>query len=78
MSNNVRRKALPKFRNEDEERAFWSTRDSTEYIDWNKGKRIALPNLKPSLETISLRLPEATIAELKIWQTDGTYPTSPC
>ncbi len=66
MSKNVRKKALPKFRDEDEERAFWGAQDSTQYIDWSKGGRIALPNLKPSLKTISLRLPEATIAELKM------------
>jgi predicted DNA binding CopG/RHH family protein len=66
MSKNVSRKALPRFRDEDEERAFWAAQDSTGYIDWSKGERIALPNLKPSLKTISLRLPEATIAELKI------------
>jgi predicted DNA binding CopG/RHH family protein len=65
MSKSVRTKALPKFRDEDEERAFWADQDSTAYLDWSKGKRIALPNLRPSLKTISLRLPEATIAELK-------------
>ena len=66
MSKNVRRKALPRFGNEEEERAFWAAQDSTEYIDWSKGERIALPNLRPSLKTISLRLPEATITELKM------------
>ena len=66
MSKNIRRKAIPEFRDEDEERAFWATQDSTGYIDWSKGERIALPKLKPSLKTISLRLPEATIAELKM------------
>ena len=66
MSKNVSRKALPRFRDEDEERAFWAAQDSTGYIDWSKGGRVALPNLKPSLKTISLRLPESTIAELKM------------
>jgi predicted DNA binding CopG/RHH family protein len=66
MSKNIRRKALPRFRDEDEERAFWDAQDSTGYIDWSKAERIALPRLKPSLKTISLRLPEATIAELKM------------
>ncbi len=66
MSKSVKKKALPRFRDENEERAFWATQDSTGYIDWSKGERIALPNLKPSLKTISLRLPEATIAELKM------------
>src|ERR1035438_7902160 len=66
MAKNAKKKAIPKFRNEDEERAFWAARDSIVYIDWSKGERIALPNLKPSLKTISLRLPESTIVELKM------------
>lgn len=60
------RKKLPKFKNEDEERAFWATHDSTAFIDWKKAKRTLLPNLKPSVKTISLRLPEAMLEELKL------------
>jgi predicted DNA binding CopG/RHH family protein len=59
-------KKIPKFKDEDAEREFWATADSTEYIDWSKAQRITLPNLRPSLRTISLRLPEAMIAELKL------------
>ncbi len=59
-------KKIPKFKSADEERKFWTTADSTEYIDWNKAKRAILPNLKPSLKTISLRLPESMIEELKL------------
>lgn len=66
INKSVKTKALPKFRNDDEERAFWAAHDSTGYIDWSKAERVALPNLKPSLKTISLRLPEATITELKM------------
>ena len=51
-------KKIPKFKNEDEERAFWATHDSTEYINWKKAKKVILPNLKPSIKAISLRLPE--------------------
>ena len=43
-----KKKQIPKFKNEDEERVFWDTHDSTEYIDWAKGKRVTLSNLKPS------------------------------
>lgn len=57
---------IPKFKNEDEERLFWATHDSTEFIDWKKAKRTLLPNLKPSVKTISLRLPEAMLEELKL------------
>jgi len=55
----------PKFRNENEERNFWSGRDSTEFVDWKKAKRLTLPNLQPSTRTISLRLPESMLDELK-------------
>jgi predicted DNA binding CopG/RHH family protein len=60
------KKKIPKFKSEEEERKFWSSADSTEYIDWYNGKRVVLPNLKPSLKTISLRLPEPMLAELKL------------
>jgi hypothetical protein len=48
---------IPKFKTEDDERKFWATADSTEYVDWPSGKRRKLVQLKPSLKTISLRLP---------------------
>jgi predicted DNA binding CopG/RHH family protein len=57
---------LPKFKNEDEEREFWVSRDSTDYLDWSKAKTVVLPNLKPSLKSISIRLPESMIEELKL------------
>ena len=60
------KKKAPKFRNEDEERAFWATHDSTEYVDWKKAKRVIFPKLKPSIKTISLRLPESMFEELKL------------
>jgi len=40
--------------------------DSTDYIDWRRGKRIILPNLKPSSQTISLRLPKPMLDRLKL------------
>ncbi len=59
-------KEMPTFKNEDEEREFWATQDSTEYIDWDKAAVTALPKLKPSTKTISLRLPELMLNELRI------------
>lgn len=59
-------KRVPKFKSEDDEREFWAAHDSTEYVDWKKAKRVVLPNLKPSVKTISLRLPESMLAELKL------------
>ncbi|MCP4662382.1 MAG: hypothetical protein GY856_43850 [bacterium] len=58
-------KPIPRFDSEDEEREFWSTHDSTDYIDWSRAKEVSFPNLKPSTKTISLRLPEWLIENLK-------------
>jgi predicted DNA binding CopG/RHH family protein len=59
------KKKIPKFRSEDHEREFWAAEDSTTYLDWSEAHRVLLPNLKPSLKTISLRLPELMLAQLK-------------
>lgn len=59
-------KQIPEFTSEAEERAFWETNDSTEYLDWNKAKSVKFPNLKPSTKTISLRLPESLLDRIKI------------
>ncbi len=55
-----------RFRNEDEERAYWATHDSTAEIDWSKAGRVTFPNLHPSVRTISLRLPESMLEALKV------------
>jgi len=59
------KKQAPEFASEDQEREFWSTHDSNEYIDWSAAERLKLPNLKPTLRTISLRLPVSMIEDLK-------------
>ena len=59
-------KEIPDFKDEEEERAFWATHDSSEYIDWDSAKSAILPQLKPSTKTISLRLPEAMLDELRV------------
>jgi predicted DNA binding CopG/RHH family protein len=60
-------KEIPHFDNEDEEREFWATHDSTEYIDWDRAeKNPVFPRLKPSTRPVSIRLPESLIAELKM------------
>ena len=59
-------KPIPKFRDEAAERRFWETHDSSEYLDWNKAERARLPNLKPSTESISLRLPVTLLERIKI------------
>jgi predicted DNA binding CopG/RHH family protein len=60
------RKKLPDFKTEAQERSFWATADSTEYFDWPSAKRTKLVRLKPTLKTISLRLPLSMIQDLKI------------
>jgi len=60
------KKKIPTFENEDQERDFWANRDSTEYIDWREAKRVSLPRLKPSTRTISGRLPESMLDDLKV------------
>ena len=65
MDSNLR--PIPQFSSEDEEREFWTTHDSTEYIDWGKAERNPpFVHLKPSTRTVSIRLPESLIAALKI------------
>ncbi len=59
-------KEIPIFKSEDEEREFWATHDSTEYVDWDKAETVVLPKLKPSTKTISLRLPELMLNELRV------------
>ena len=60
------KKKLPKFKNEAHERRFWLTHDSADYLDWSDAKEIIMPKLKPSTHTISLRLPQAMLEELKV------------
>jgi predicted DNA binding CopG/RHH family protein len=59
-------KPVPKFRNEAEERAFWESHDSTEYVDWDKAQRAQFPKLKPTTTSISLRLPVSLLDRIKI------------
>ena len=59
------RKNIPSFKSEEEERAFWETHDSTDYLDWTKAQQVILPNLKPSTKTISLRLPQHLLDSIK-------------
>jgi len=62
----INKKRVPKFKNEDKEREFWATHSSLDYFDTRRAKRVILPNLKPSVKTISLRLPEMMLEELKL------------
>jgi predicted DNA binding CopG/RHH family protein len=59
-------KRAPKFKTEAEERKFWETHDSSDYIGWSKAERVRLPNLKPSTTAISIRLPLGLLEQIKI------------
>jgi len=61
-----RRKKPPQFSSETEERAFWESQDSSEYIDWSQAESVQLPNLKPSTKTISLRLPVSLLERIRV------------
>ena len=66
MSKVKKVKKAPRFKSEQEEREFWETHDSSDYVDWSKAESVALPNLKPSTKTSSLRLPEGLLDSIKI------------
>ena len=67
-------KPIPKFKNEDEEREFWSEKDSAEYLNWKSAKRVLFPNLKPSTKAISLRLPEPLLDALRQMANERDVP----
>jgi hypothetical protein len=69
-------KSIPAYRSEAEERAFWATHDSADLVDWSRARRARLPALRPSTSTISLRLPESMLEELKHGPTNRMCPTS--
>ena len=67
-------KKIPVFKDENEEAEFWAKHDSTEFIDYKKAKRTLFPNLKPSLRTIPIRLPESLLEHLKVLANKGDIP----
>lgn len=57
---------VPTFSSEAEERVFWQTHDSTDYLDWGKAQQVRFPNLKPSSTSISIRLPNSLLEGIKV------------
>jgi predicted DNA binding CopG/RHH family protein len=74
MSRQKRPKQIPEFVAEERERAFWETHDTSDYLDWSRAVLAEFPNLKPSTQTISLRLPSSLLAELKILANQRDVP----
>jgi len=60
------RKLIPQFETEAQEQEFWSSHDSTDYVDWSQAQRVTFGRLKPSTQTISIRLPVALLEDLKL------------
>lgn len=56
---------IPKFRNEDQERDFWSKINLSDYFESGDFERVSFPNLKPSSRPISLRIPEYLLVRVK-------------
>lgn len=59
-------KPIPDFKSEAQEREFWKTHDSADYLDWSKAERVRFPNLKLSTQSISIRLPVSLLEQIKI------------
>ena len=67
-------KPIPKFRSHEEAGEFWMTHDTTEYLDWSKAQRVQFPKLRPTTTTISLRLPQGMLDELRILANQQDVP----
>jgi predicted DNA binding CopG/RHH family protein len=67
-------KQAPAFRSEDAERAFWARHDVTEHFDWSRAISASFPDLKPTTQTISIRLPAGLLAELKTLANERDVP----
>jgi predicted DNA binding CopG/RHH family protein len=59
-------KQIPDFPNEDAEREFWDSHDSVDYVDWSQARPVIFPKLKPSTKTISLRLSESMLDQIRL------------
>jgi predicted DNA binding CopG/RHH family protein len=65
MPKKKRLKPIPRFENEEQEQEFWASHDSIEYVDWSKAQQVTFGRLKPSTQTISVRLPASLLEDLK-------------
>ena len=66
MTKQTTKPAIPKFKTEAQERAYWEAHDSTAHVDWSKAQEVKLPNLRPTTKTISLRLPQHLLDGIKV------------
>jgi len=68
------KKKIPKFKSEAEERRFWQKHDSSEYINWDEAEIAVLPKLKPSVKSISIRMPEMMLNQIKVMANKKDVP----
>jgi predicted DNA binding CopG/RHH family protein len=59
-------KQIPEFKSEAEEREFWETHNSTDYVNWEQARPATFANLKPSTKAISIRMPQAMLGRIKV------------
>ncbi len=59
-------KPIPRFESEDAEREYWASHDSADHIPWQRAKVTTFPRLRPTTRTISLRLPDPLLENLKM------------
>jgi predicted DNA binding CopG/RHH family protein len=62
-------KPMPKFKNERDEREFWTTHDTTDYFDFSESNRVEIefdPGIEAPVKSISLRLPRDMLNQLKV------------
>ena len=62
----MKTKPIPKFTSEEEEREFWSAHDATDFIDFSEAKQALMPNLRPTLKMVSIRLPESLLESIRV------------
>ncbi|UCH93597.1 MAG: BrnA antitoxin family protein [Candidatus Aminicenantes bacterium] len=74
MKDKNKFKTLPVFKDEDEERAFWSIHDTADYFDLDKTQAVTFPDLKPTTRKISIRLNESLLYELKMLANKKNIP----
>ncbi len=59
-------KAKPVLQTEEEVREYWTQHDSADHLDWSKAESVTFPNLKPSTQTISIRLTKSLLESIRL------------
>lgn len=59
-------KAKPALQTEEEVREYWTDHDSADYLDWSKAESVTFPNLRPSTQTISIRLSKSLLESIRL------------